>query len=291
MEEIYIVTKNLIQIILKKLDEKIFKFTNKTCFNDDIKSLISNFSEEIKISYELAMKGNIVSSMILLRSTYENMLFSMVAVYNPSLIDKYKMIEKGIQPRELKKEVIENWNIYFSDEMENKENVEKEIKSKYIFLSKFIHVNCTRTAISMIEKSEEDVEFIKYLFILIIDGIVCLYCDFISKVIEEKDNLIEGICFYEIITYSLYVQINADKVKKLKKYDEYLYLELNNNVIEKYRNTINENISEIKAIDDETLRKVTNEVYKTLNESKYSENLKEIDECILRLSRKINDKI
>lgn len=291
MEEIYVVTKNSIQIVLKELDEKIFKFKNKACLNDDIKSLVSHFSEEMKILYELSMKGNIVSSMILLRSTYENMLFSMVAVYKPSLIEKYKMIEKGIQPRELKKEVIENWNIYFSDTMENKQNVEKEIKSKYSFLSKFIHVNCTRTAISMIEKSEEDVEFIKYLFILIIDGIVCLYCDFISKFIEEKSNLIEGICFYEIIAYSLYVQINADKVKKLKKYDEYLYFELNNNVIEKYRNTLNEDISEIKAIDDETLRKVINEVYKNLNESKYSESLKKMDECIMRLSRKINDKI
>lgn len=291
MEEIYVVTKNLIQIILEEFNERIFKFINKTSLNDDIKNLISNFSEEIKISYELAMKGNIVSSMILLRSTYENMLFSMVAVYNPSLIEKYKMIENGIQPRELKKEVIENWNIYFSDAMESKKYTEIEIKSKYSFLSKFIHVNCTRTAVSIIEKSEEDVEFIKYLFILIIDGIVYLYCDFISKFIEEKDNLIEGICFYEIIAYFLYVQINVDKVKKLKKYDEYLYLELNNNIIEKYRISTNENISEIKVIDDETWRKVINEAYKTLSESKYSESMKELDECIMRLSSKINDKI
>ena len=70
-----------------------------------------------------------------------------------------------------------------------------------------------------------------------------------------------------------------------------MYLELNNNVIKKYRNIINENIREIKVIDDETWIKVINEAYKTLSESKYSESVKEIDECIMRLSSKINDKI
>ena len=105
--------------------------------DEDIISLINHLGDELENAYELCLKGNIVSSMILLRSTFENMLFSMNIVYNPELLSEYKKIKNNIQPKKLKNEVIDNWERYFSGIMESKEQTEIEIKNTYDILSKF----------------------------------------------------------------------------------------------------------------------------------------------------------
>lgn len=172
MEEIYIICKKINEIIIDKLKEDINKFTNQVNLDEDIISLINHIGDELENAYDLCFEGNIVLSMILLRSTFENMLFSMNILYNPELLEEYKKIKNNIQPKRLKNEIIENWDKYFTEIMESKEQTEIEIKNIYDILSKFIHANCVRTTASMIEKDKEKVEIIKYLYIQNITSVI-----------------------------------------------------------------------------------------------------------------------
>ncbi len=82
--------KKINEIIINELKEHINKFTNIVNLNEDIISLINHIVDELENAYDLCYGGNIVSSMILLRSTFENMLFSMNILYNPELLEEYK---------------------------------------------------------------------------------------------------------------------------------------------------------------------------------------------------------
>ena len=73
------------------------------------------------------------------------------------------IIKSNIQPKKLKNEVIENWEKYFIEIIESKEQTEIGVKNIYDILSRSIHVNCVRIIVSMIEKDEEKIEIIKYL--------------------------------------------------------------------------------------------------------------------------------
>ena len=199
MEDIYIICKNVNEIIIDKLKDDINKFTEKVDADEDIISLINHIGNELENAYDLCLEGNIVSSMILLRSTFENMLFSMNIVYNKELLDEYKKIKNNITPKKIKNEIIENWHKYFTKIMESKERTEIEIKNTYNLLSKFIHANCIRTTVSMIEKDKEKVKIIKYLYIQNVTSVILIYIDFINKYLEVEDNLIYSIFLYELI--------------------------------------------------------------------------------------------
>ena len=125
------ICKKINKIIINELKEYINKFTNVVKLDEDIISLINHIVDELENAYDLCYEGNIVSSMILLRSTFENMLFSMNILYNPELLEEYKKIKNNIQPKKLKNEVIENWDKYFTEIMESKEQTEIEVKNIY----------------------------------------------------------------------------------------------------------------------------------------------------------------
>lgn len=288
MEEIYIICKNINEIIIDKLKDDINKFTNEVNLEEDIISLINHIGDELENVYELCLKGNIVSSMILLRSTFENMLFSMNIAYNPDLLNEYKKIKNNIQPKKLKNEVIDNWNQYFSDIMESKEQTEIEIKNTYDILSKFIHANCVRTTASMLEKDKEKVEIIKYLYIQNITSIILMYMDFINKYLKVEDNLIYSIFLYELICLAIYLLINKDKVKELEQYNDYMYLHINEKEIERYKDIINQDISKITEIDESSWKIILENLQETINGSKYSKKIGELNDTTLNLINKFN---
>lgn len=236
MKEMYVIAKKINEIIIDKLRNDINKFTNKVNLNEAVESIINYICDELENCYDLCLNGNIVSSMILLRSTFENMLFSMNIVYKPELLNKYKKIKNNIRPNELKEEIIENWDKYFSEIMESKEQTEIEIKNTYDILSKFIHTNCIRTTASMLEKDKEKVEVIKYLYMQNITSVILMYMDFINKYLKEENDLIYSIFLYELICLAIYVLINKDKIKELEQYNDYIYVHINAKEIEKYKN-------------------------------------------------------
>ena len=289
MEEIYILYKNLKEIIINELKDNINRFTNKINLDEDIISLINHIGDEIETSYELCLNGKIVSSMILLRSTFENMLFSMNIVYNPDLLNEYKKIKNNIQPKKLKNEVINNWNQYFSDIMESKEQTEIYIKGTYDILSKFTHSNCVRTSVSMAEKNKEIVEVIKYLYMQNIISIILIYMDFINKYLKVEDNLIYSIFLYEFICLFLYIVINKDNVKEIEQYNEYMYMQINSKEILKYQNIMNKNISEIVDVNEMEWKNVLESLQENINVNKYSKKIGELNKLVLNLINKLNE--
>lgn len=288
MEEIYIICKKINEIIIDKLKEDINKFTNKVNLDEDIISLINHIGDELENAYELCLKGNIVSSMILLRSTFENMLFSMNIVYNKELLEEYKKIKNKIQPKKLKNEVIENWDKYFTEIMESKEQTEIEIKNTYDILSKFIHANCVRTTASMIERDKEKVEIIKYLYMQNITSVILMYMDFINKYLKVENNLIYSIFLYELICLGIYIFINKDKVEELAQYNDYMYLHINGKEIENYKNIINRDISKIIEVDESSWKIILENLQENINGSKYIKRIGELDDIILNLINKLN---
>lgn len=288
MEEMYSICKNINEIIIDKLKDDINKFTNKVNLDEDIISLINHLGDELENAYELCLKGNIVSSMILLRSTFENMLFSMNILYNPELLSEYKKIKNNIQPKKLKNEVIDNWKRYFSEIMESKEQTEIEIKNTYDILSKFIHANCVRTTASMLEKDKKKVEIIKYLYIQNITSVTLMYMDFINKYLKVEDDLIYSIFLYELICLSIYILINKDKVKELEQYNDYMYLHINGKEIDDYKNIINQDISKIAELDESSWKIILENLQEAINGSKYSKKIEELNDAVLNLVNKLN---
>lgn len=288
MEEMYIICKNINEIIIDKLKDDINKFTNKVNLDEDIISLINHLGDELENAYELCLKGNIVSSMILLRSTFENMLFSMNIVYNPELLSEYKKIKNNIQPKKLKNEVIDNWERYFSEIMESKEQTEIEIKNTYDILSKFIHANCVRTTASMLEKDKEKVEIIKYLYIQNITSVILMYMDFINKYLKTENSIIYSIFLYELICLGIYFFINKDKVEELAQYNDYMYLHINSKEIENYKNIINRDIDKITELDENSWKIILENLQENINGSKYIKRIGELNDVILNLINKLN---
>lgn len=288
MEEMYIICKNINEIIIDKLKDDINKFTNKVNLDEDIISLINHLGDELENAYELCLKGNIVSSMILLRSTFENMLFSMNIVYNPELLSEYKKIKNNIQPKKLKNEVIDNWERYFSEIMESKEQTEIEIKNTYDILSKFIHANCVRTTASMLEKDKEKVEIIKYLYIQNITSVTLMYMDFINKYLKVEDDFIYSIFLYELICLAIYILINKDKVKELEQYNDYMYLHINGEEIDGYKNIINQDISKIVELDESSWKIILENLQESINGSKYSKKIEGLNDAVLNLVNKLD---
>lgn len=288
MKEIYIISKNINEIIIDKLKNDISNFTNKVNLEEDIISLINHVGDELENAYELCLKGNIVSSMILLRSTFENMLFSMNIVHNQELLEGYKKIKNNIQPKKLKNEVIENWNKYFSEIMESKEQTKIEIKNTYDILSKFTHANCVRTTVSMLEKDKEKVEVIKYLYMQNITSVILMYMDFINKYLKKENNLIYSIFLYELICIGIYILINKDKIKGLEQYNDYMYFHINEKEIEEYKNIFNKDISKITDIDESSWKIILENLQETINGSKYSKRIGELNKVISNLINKFS---
>lgn len=288
MEEIYIICKKINEIIIDKLKEDINKFTNKVNLDEDIISLINHIGDELENAYDLCFEGNIVSSMILLRSTFENMLFSMNILYNPELLEEYKKIKNNIQPKRLKNEIIENWDKYFTEIMESKEQTEIEIKNIYDILSKFIHANCVRTTASMIEKDKEKVEIIKYLYIQNITSVILMYMDFINKYLKTENSIIYSIFLYELICLGIYFFINKDKVEELAQYNDYMYLHINGKEIENYKNIINRDIDKITELDENSWKIILENLQENINASKYIKRIGELNDVILNLINKLN---
>lgn len=283
MEEIYIISKVTKEIIIDILKCNTNNFINNLNFDEDIVSLIEHIPNELETSYELCLKGNIVSSMILLRSTFENILFLMNIVFDPDIIDEYKKVKNNIKPIKLKSEIIENWDKYFTTIMESKEQTEVEIKNIYDLLSKFVHPNCIRSTTSMIEKDKNKSEIIKYLYMQNITSVLLLYFDFISKYLNTEANLIYSIFLYEIICLLVFIQINIDKIKELEQYNDYMYLHINEKDIQGYTNIISKEINQISEINNNEWKKIINNLKEELNKSKYKQKIKELDKITLKL--------
>ena len=282
------ICKKINKIIIDELKEYINKFTNVVKLDEDIISLINHIVDELENAYDLCYEGNIVSSMILLRSTFENMLFSMNILYNPELLEEYKKIKNNIQPKKLKNEVIENWDKYFTEIMESKEQTEIEVKNIYDILSKFIHANCVRTTVSMIEKDEEKIEIIKYLYIQNITSVILMYMDFINKYLKTENSIIYSIFLYELICLGIYFFINKDKVEELAQYNDYMYLHINGKEIENYKNIINRDIDKITELDENSWKIILENLQENINGSKYIKRIGELNDVILNLINKLN---
>lgn len=282
------ICKKINKIIINELKEYINKFTNVVKLDEDIISLINHIVDELENAYDLCYEGNIVSSMILLRSTFENMLFSMNILYNPELLEEYKKIKNNIQPKKLKNEVIENWDKYFTEIMESKEQTEIEVKNIYDILSKFIHTNCVRTTVSMIEKDEEKIEIIKYLYIQNITSVILIYMDFINKYLKTENNLIYSVFLYELICLFIYILINQDKIEELKQYNDYMYLHINGGEIDNYRNIMNKDIYKITELDENSWKDILENLQENIGESQYCKTIGELNGEILNLVNKLN---
>ena len=282
------ICKKIDKIIINELKEYINKFTNVVKLDEDIISLINHIVDELENAYDLCYEGNIVSSMILLRSTFENMLFSMNILYNPELLEEYKKIKNNIQPKKLKNEVIENWGKYFTEIMESKEQIEIEVKNIYDILSKFIHTNCVRTTVSMIEKDEEKIEIIKYLYIQNITSVILIYMDFINKYLKTENNLIYSVFLYELICLFIYILINQDKIEELKQYNDYMYLHINGGEIDNYRNIMNKDIHKITELDENSWKDILENLQENIGESQYCKTIGKLNGEILNLVDKLN---
>lgn len=172
--------------------------------------------------------------------------------------------------------------------MESKEQTEIEIKNIYDILSKFVHANCVRTTISMVEKDREKIEIIKYLYIQNKTSVILIYMDFINKYLKTENNLVYSVFLYELICLFIYIFINKSKIEELKQYNDYMYLHINDSEIDNYKNIMNEDINKITELDENLWKEILENLQKNIDESKYSNEIGELNGEILNLVNKLN---
>lgn len=140
----------------------------------------------------------------------------------------------------------------------------------------------------MIEKDEEKIEIIKYLYIQNITSVILIYMDFINKYLKTENNLIYSVFLYELICLFIYILINQDKIEELKQYNDYMYLHINGGEIDNYRNIMNKDIHKITELDENSWKDILENLQENIGESQYCKTIGELNGEILNLVNKLN---
>lgn len=234
------------------------------------KYIFNEIINEFKLIYELLEKGEVISSICLLRNTYEEILYVMASSLNVNL-----EIDAETAAGYFKRIVVKNINELLSDNI-----TEDDIKEIYSYLSKLTHITNLKEAVSYLIGNSYIKKYIvneiKYILIFI----EYLYLDFMYKKLKLDKDLID-----DIIAISSYPEIlnviyfGAYSSKTNRKLMRYFYGEKN----QKYLKDLQEKfIKEFKNFKieknnmDLTLKQVSKEVDKKLVELNYIDKVKEI---------------
>ena len=234
----------------------------------------------------LIEKNEYIDSLCLLRSSFEAIMFSIAIYFDEKTYDMYKHYDKNIyvkvlkekykkiqrknpkfkipdlekerkeflKPYNIRKIVADNYKSLFSDlfiDCKDEKEVLDELNNFYKYLCDFTHPSIVKTYVYKIQNDEENLNNIRTVFRLNINCckmLLLLTLNYFSN----NDNMSDIYDLYAIV-FLLDINLidNVNNLKSLlKKYDEYLYLDITRKYFNNNKNKIKEMQSEIKALNE-----------------------------------------
>lgn len=274
----------------KILDNQIIKYLKLSENNKNIPYECFIFLKSAKNSINnclsLIENDDYVDSLCLLRSSFEAIMFSIAIYFDEKTYDMYKHYDRNIyitvlkekykiiqeknpkfkiptlekekkeflKPYNIRKIVADNYKSLFSElfkDCKNEKEVQNELNDFYKHLCDFTHPSIVKTYVYTIQNDKENLNNIRAVFSLNIN-----YCKMLLLLtlnyFSNNDNLSD---IYDLYAIVFLLDINligdVDNLKSLlKKYDEYLYLDITLKYFNNNENKIKKMQSEIKEINE-----------------------------------------
>lgn len=265
-------------------DKQIEKFLSTSNIIEDVPKesiiFLTAANDTIKNSIELIQKDEYIDSLCLLRSSFEAIMFALAIyfdkevykayqcydsnVYKEYLKKKYERLKSNnpkfkckdldkkskeiLKPANMRKIVAQNYKKVYSElfyEYKNASEVLEEFRIFYKYLCDFTHPSIVKTYTFKLQNDSENLNNIRTVFKLNIN-----YCKILLLLALNFLTLKENMSnIYDLYAMLFLTDINlitdVDNLKKLmKKYDDYLYLD----ITRKYFKT---NDKKVKKLQDE----------------------------------------
>lgn len=247
---------------------------------------LESANNSIKNSINLINNDEYVDSLCLLRSSFEAIMFSLAIffdsktydvykhynsnIYRKVLMEKYKKMQKKdpnfkipdmdrknrdlLKPEIMRNIVAMHYKEIYAElfnECKDTEEVKSELGEFYKYLCNFTHPSIVKTYTFKIQNDSENLNSIRAVFKLNIN-----YCKILLLLalnfFTSNDDMSDIYDLYAIIFIAdLNLVTDVDNLKKLlKKYDEYLYLNITRKYFERNDKKIKEIQKEIKEINE-----------------------------------------
>lgn len=274
----------------KIFDNQINRYLELSQKNTQIpqESLIFLESAKTSINNCLSLIENdeYIDSLCLLRSSFEAIMFSIAIYFDEKTYDMYKHYNRDIYTRVLKikykkekqkkpkfkipdlekerkeflkpynirKIVADNYKCLFGElfiDCKDEREVLDELNNFYKYLCDYTHPSIVKTYVYKIQNDEENLNNIRTVFRLNINCckmLLLLTLNYFSNN-DDMSNIYDLYAIVFLLDINLID--NVDNLKfLLKKYDEYLYLDITHKYFNNNKNKIKKMQSEIKELDE-----------------------------------------
>lgn len=263
-------TRPLARYIKKYL--KLLNNNNKVCI--ETANLLQQSSNTLQSVDKLLKNGEIVDSATLMRSSMEKIMMAMMIYFDSSeTYEDFKNIEKcGKTVNTRPTNVVNNFKLkikeinYFIYGDFTDEEISMLLDETYEKLCLYTHSSVAVSMMIEVNRNNDEDLFVAF-FYLISDFLrILLYCCLKYLCNDEKDH-VDLICLALgwLLNFTK-MDINKLNSEYLSKYEQYLYMDINNHIVDKY----NDIIEKIK----EDSKELNNEINKNKeNIDKYLTNL------------------
>ncbi len=274
----------------KIFDNQINRYLELSQKNTQIpqESLIFLESAKKSINNCLSLIENdeYIDSLCLLRSSFEAIMFSIAIYFDEKTYDMYKHYNRDIyirvlktkykkekqknpkfkipdlekerkeflKPYNVRKIVADNYKSLFGElfiDCNDEKEVLDELNNFYKYLCDFTHPSIVKTYVYKIQNDEENLNNIRAVFGLNINCckmLLLLTLNYFSNN-DDMSNIYDLYAIVFLLDINLIA--NVDNLKfLLKKYDEYLYLDITRKYFNNNKNEIKKMQSEIKELDE-----------------------------------------
>lgn len=263
-------TRPLARYIKKYL--KLLNNNNKVCI--ETANLLQQSSNTLQSVDKLLKNGEIVDSATLMRSSMEKIMMAMMIYFDPleTYVD-FKNIEKcGKTVNTRPTNVVNNFKLKIKEINSfiygdfTDEEISMLLDETYEKLCLYTHSSVAVSMMIEVNRNNDEDLFVAF-FYLISDFLrILLYCCLKYLCNDEKDH-VDLICLALgwLLNFTK-MDINKLNSEYLSKYEQYLYMDINNYIVDKY----NDIIEKIK----EDSKELNNEINKNKeNIDKYLTNL------------------
>lgn len=279
-------------LLLSKKNKKIPQ--ESLLFLESSRNSISNCLSLIK-------NDEYIDSLCLLRSSFESIMFSIAIHFDKEIYEMYKCYDKNIyietlnkkykkikqenpkfaipdlnkkkkeflSPKRMRKIVADKYKYLFDElfaDCKDEKEVLEELNDFYKYLCDFTHPSIVKTYVYKIQKDEKNLNNIRAIFMLNINFckvLLLLTLNYFSI----RDNISDIYDLYAIV-FLLNINLvdNIDNLKLLlKRYDEYLYLNITRKYFSKNKRKIKEMQAEIRELNkdkrlDEKIGSIMNNI-------------------------------
>ena len=226
---------------------------------------------DFRLVNELIDREDLVNAAVILRATYENIIYIIATAY-----DKSKMIDLNILPRQLRS-VLKNHNSDIFTEYFN----DNSFDDIYDYLCKFVHPSSLKEFSSYISKTKKYKDYmlcnLKYLMIVI----QYMYLNFLNKKAGNGESKLDldfiTLCeWVNLVNIGFLIYDIKDSESFTKKY---FCHDLENKTVQEKQELLKstyKDISNNKDVLNEEMRKVLRELDNMINASKYKDIVAEM---------------